>query len=478
MARLTLLALALAFWLPHARAAAPLAEPDAFRFGADLRARYEYYNRNAGYDGDRGFEDGHEGYFRFRTRVWGEATVGNLTGHLRLGNEFRHYFTPKAAKGRKRFPDELFVDNLWVRASDLWGIMDVTLGRQDITDLGAGRIFGEGTPADGSRSCFYDAARVTFHLSQKRTLDLIALTISHHDWLPTPGHTHGGRGPGSKGYEYDYTMANQREFGLAAYYQDRHNAALGWDAYYVWKAERGAHSTLLALEEGDPDSFQTCTLGFRLLPRFTEHLSGELEAALQVGDESLHWAPRNYTPLPIPGVWPRQSRNHLFAGMGYAGLTYAFAEAPWEPKLTAAVYALSGDSDGTRGGHAWHSVFNRQTFLGDVPGSMFPGLDHNNLIYPHLALKATPGEGQSLALQCGPMFAPVRERDAYGRAGSLRGLYAQLVWQADLGKVLDERFEGLAFTFLGEAMRKGDYFTEGAQDNLGVYLCWELTYAF
>lgn len=454
MKRPFLLALALAFWLPAAYATVCPMDSAAFRFGADVRTRYEYYNRNAGCDGDRGFEGWHEGYLRFRTRVWGEATAERLTGYLRLGNEFRHYFTPEATKGRKRFPDELLVDNLWVRANALLGFMDMTLGRQDITDLGAGRIFGEGTPADGSRSCFYDAARMTFRFEGTRTLDLIALTISRHDWLPTPGHTHGGRGPGAKGYEYDYSMVGQREFGLAAYWQDRSDGALGWDAYYVWKAEHGAYSSLLALEEGAPRSFHTHTVGFRLLPRLTQTLSGELEAALQLGDD------------------------HLFAGMGYAGLTYAFDETPWKPKLSAAVYALSGDSDGTRGGHAWHSVFNRQTFLGDVPGSMYPGLDHNNLVYPHLVLKATPGSGHLLALQCGPMFAAVRERDADGRAGSLRGLYAQLVWKADLGEVLNDRFDGLSFTFLGEAMRKGDYFTDGAQDNLGVYLCWELTYVF
>lgn len=454
MRRLSLLALALALWLPDAHATAPLMDPNAFRLGADLRARHEYYDRNAGCDGDRGFEDGHEGYLRFRTRVWGEATAGNLTGHLRLGNEFRHYLAPEAAKGRKRFPDELFVDNLWVRASNLWDVMDATLGRQDITDLGAGRIFGEGTPADGSRSRFCDAARTTFRFEEERTLDLVALAIAHHDWLPTPGHTHGGRGPNAKGGEYDYSKAGQREFGLAAYWQDRHNAALGWDAYYVWKAEHGAHSSLLALEEGDPRSFHTHTSGFRLLPRFNKILNGELEAALQLGDD------------------------HLFAGMVYAGLDCAFAGPPWRPTLTAAVHALTGDSDGTRGRHAWHSVFNRQTYLGDVPASMYPGLDHNNLVYPHLALKAIPGEGLSLALQCGPMFAAVRERDADGRSGSLRGLYAQLVWQAELGKVLGDCLDGLTFTFLGEAMRKGDYFTDGVQDNLGAYLCWELSYAF
>ncbi len=426
----------------------------SFRWGGDFRARYEYYNRNAGYDQNRAFEAGHEGYFRFRTRLWGEASAGRFTGYLRLGNEFRHYFTPEAAKGKRRFPDELFVDNLWLRAEGLWDFVDVKLGRQDIDDLGARRIFGEGTPVDGSRSTFYDAARVTFDFGRKRTLDLIALSISRHDWLPTPGDTHGGRGPGSKGSAYDYSMVGQREFGLAAYWQDRSDDALGWDAYYVWKAEHGAFSTLLAREDGDPRSFHTHTFGLRLLPRLTENLSGEFEAALQLGDDN------------------------LLAGMGYAGLTYAFADAPWCPKATAAVYALTGDSAGTRGGHAWHSVFNRESNLGDVPASMFPGIDHNNLFYPHLRLEAVPAEGQSLALQCGPMFAPVRERDADGHAGALRGLYAQFIWVVSLEKALDDRLRGLDFVFLGEAMRKGNYFAEGIEDNLGVYLCWELKYTF
>lgn len=448
--------LLIACGLPLALLAAEADPPktQTLRWGADFRARYEYYNRNAGYDQDRGFEDGHEGYFRFRTRVWGEATAGRLTGYLRLGNEFRHYFTPEGGKGKKRFPDELFVDNLWLRVEGLWDFMDVKVGRQDIDDLGARRIFGDGTPVDGSRSNFFDAARVTLNFDNKRTLDLLALSLSRHDGLPTPGSTHGGRGPDSKGYEYDYSMGAQREFGLAAYWQDRSNEALGWDAYYVWKAEHGAYSDFLAREDGDPRSFHTHTFGFRLLPRFTDRLSGELEAALQLGDDN------------------------LLAGMGYAGLTYAFSDAPWKPEVTAAVYTLTGDSDGTRGGHAWHSVFNRESTFGDVPASMYPGLDHNNLVYPHLRIAATPGAGHSLALQCGPMFAPVRERDAYGHSGALRGIYAQLLWIVNLGEAVDDRLEGFDFVFLGEALRKGNYFTEECENNLGVYLCWELMYTF
>lgn len=437
-------------------------------FGADVRLRYEYYNRTPDL-GPRDYYSGREGYGRFRTRVWGVATAGRLTGYLRIGNEFRYYFFPEDRKGDRRWPDVTFIDNLYIEAKELWDSLDVKVGRQDITDLGAGRIINEGTPSEGSRSVFFDAVRLTFNFEGERKLDVIGLMVSPEDWMPTLGHRHGGRGPDSKGYDYEYSGSNQREFGLMAYWQDRSDKALGWDAYYVWKAEHAANqegSWLLSLEDGNPRSYHTHTLGGRLLPQFTENLRGEAEAALQVGDDN------------------------LFAAMGYAGLTYSFGDVPWRPEVTAAVLGLTGSSEGARGNHAWHALFNRGTWMGDLPSDMYPGFDYANLIYPHLALTASPAEGHTLIAQAGPMFAPVTESDEGGRAGHFRGAYAQALWIVELGRAVSPALAGTEFVFLGEVFRMGDYFNavgsrEGSarvpsrpEGNTGAYLCWELRCRF
>ena len=63
-------------------------------------------------------------------------------------------------------------------------------------------------------------------------------------------------------------------------------------------------------------TFDTHTFGVRLLPRFTDTLSGEAE----------------------------------LAGQGYGGLTYA-PKAGFKQKFTGAFWILSGDADGIASAH-------------------------------------------------------------------------------------------------------------------------------
>ena len=137
---------------------------------------------------------------------------------------------------------------------------------------------------------------------------------------------------------------------------------------------------------------ETHTFGIRLLPRFTETLSGEVEVAGQTGSHG------------------------LLAGQGYGGLVYA-PKAGCKPKFTGACWVLSGDSDGERGEHAWHAVFNRETGLGESIAPMYTKYNYTNLVYSHLAFGCHIGSFSSVKAQVGPMYTAVREDDA----GTFRG---------------------------------------------------------
>ena len=80
--------------------------------GLDLRLRYYATNNlpNSAYG-----EGASETYGRYRTRVWGsvENDWGKL--YIRLGNEFRDYAYPDSKSASKRFPDVLYVDNLYLQ---------------------------------------------------------------------------------------------------------------------------------------------------------------------------------------------------------------------------------------------------------------------------------------------------------------------------------------------------------------------------
>ena len=421
-------------------------QPVNFDFGGDLRLRYDGANNMP--DEKHG-EKGHTDYARVRTRVWGKVTAGKLEGFLRVADEFRYYRSPDKDKGKQRFPDQIFIDNLYLSYKDLFDMVDVKVGRQEMV-FGAKRIISDGTGGDGSRSNYFDAIRLTFDFGNKRTLDAFATYMAREDWMPTLGETHDAKSKHTKGYDYDVTGYNHNEYGAGLYYQDRSNKDLGWDAYYVWKVEDGEHSKVIA----KGDNFQTHTFGVRLLPRFTKTLSGELEVAGQLGDDS------------------------LAAAMAYGGLTYA-PDWALKPKFTAAVQYMSGDEEGARGDNAWHPVFNRETGIGELVAPMFNKYAYNNFLYPHLKVDLVPAANQKLAFQTGPMFAPVREDAGNGESyGTFRGYYASLKYTLEVGKMMDyEALKGMALAFTGEYLSKGDYFKDD-QDGDALFGRVELSYKF
>ena len=448
----------IAVGLVRAQENAPPEKHACFTWGGSIRTRYEYYNRLGTYNGDRGGEDKSEGFLRVRTRLWGQLQHRQLTAHLQLGNEFRHYFFRERMEGRRRFPDQLFVDQLWFRYEGLADWIDLKVGRQGLRDFASDRLFSEGTPVDGSRSDFFDAVRVTLNVDEQRTrqLEIIGLTIAHHDWLPTWGHQHNARGAHPPRTPYDYSGSNHRELGGILYWRDRSNRALPWESYAIWKQEDGRYSSALARETKRPRQFNTYTFGVRLLPRFSDALSGELEAAIQLGDD------------------------HLLAGMGYASLAYAWQQTPWNPTAKIGLYGLTGSSEGSRGRHTWHAVFNRSANLGDVVSSLYPNLDHNNLLYPHLALSlAAEAKCHTFDLEFGPLLAPARERDAYGHTGPLRGLLCQLIWNTDMAAFLgNERLKGLEFGTYVAVLYRENYFPEPLRQDLSSTFTVEFRYTF
>ncbi|MBR4317337.1 MAG: hypothetical protein IKT85_01145, partial [Kiritimatiellae bacterium] len=186
----------------------------------------------------------------------------------------------------------------------------------------------------------------------------------------------------------------------------------------------------------------------------TETLSGEAEVALQMGDES------------------------TFATMAYGGLNYA-PKMALKTKFTLGVQYLSGDEAGARGEGAWKPVFNRETGVGELVAPMFNKYAYTNFLYPHLKLSLSLTDAQTLTLQSGPMFAPVREDDGKGGSyGSFRGVYAQAKYAIALGKYVDHAWaKGLGMAFTGEVLTKGNYFKDD-QDDTALFGRVEMTYKF
>jgi hypothetical protein len=69
--------------------------------------------------------------------------------------------------------DEGVVDNLFVEAKDLLnGKLDLKVGRQDFLNyFGEGFLIQDGTPGDGSRTYYFNAARATWKISKASSID-------------------------------------------------------------------------------------------------------------------------------------------------------------------------------------------------------------------------------------------------------------------------------------------------------------------
>ena len=157
---------------------------DWFKWGADLRLRDEY-RRNA-ITLDESAPANEYNYGRYRTRAWSTITpVKDLDFNSRIAWEFRNFCRPKGEHTgplediRSTNWDEAIIDNLNVKWSNALGApATLTVGRQDIK-LDDGWLVFEGTPLDGSRTVFYDAARLNYNFEQAKTvLDLIYIEQS------------------------------------------------------------------------------------------------------------------------------------------------------------------------------------------------------------------------------------------------------------------------------------------------------------
>ena len=428
--------------------------------GFDFRLRYEFkddWMDRAKTTVNPKYED----YYRLRTRVWGKIAYGEaFSGYLRLGNEFRDYRNSEGNKQKNEFPDELYIDNLYLDFKPMGDVVNLRFGRQDLKE-GAGRLISDGTPGDGSRTTYFDALLATIKLLEKSDLDLmITWNRPRDDW--TLGNPHD---------IYDNTKiksgnpySKMDEKGLMAYFHYNEVPSFPMEFYWIWKQETRFYDKNTRYPGRD---FHT--LGTRLMPRLSEKLSAELEAAVQLGRTD--------------GQTGMQARD-IAAWMTYAGITYSEKTFFGNPKITGALLYLSGDKDSyykTVNGSTdtgWNPVFNRSSWFSELCSGMYDQYRWSNLIYPHLEAGLEPYPKHKLKIQCGPMFAAEEDNNATDK---YRGLYTQLRYDFPLlSKIFGRRGE-LTGAIVGETLYYGNYYehdTALVNEDAAYWLRFELNGKF
>lgn len=438
------------------------AEEQGWILGGDLRVRQEAMDNIPGHPGDPSSpyptaSGKNLNWIRYRPRLWTGYSGENSGFYFRVADEMRETIV-RHGKSRKdcsySFPDEIVVDNLYLYFNGLWdGLVDVKAGRQDFVDggrpaFGAGRLLMDGTGYDGSRTSYFDALRLTFHLTEKSTLDVFGIYNDGQNPLrlghPTPS-------PRAANAIDPRDSDEMDEFGGGLYYKGRE---LGDDfpceIYYVFKRETPFHR----LGERQPGR-DTHTVGARLTPRLSETLTAEFEGAFQLGE--------------------KDNGADVSGAMGFAGLTYrpvAEAGSP-RPFFNASVYYLSGDS--RRGAEdrdtSWNPLWGRWPQCSEmlVYGPLY-GLGYwSNMTYPSLGAGLDIAPRHRLNAYAGPMFCAVQ--DGLGGGDEMyKGLLG--VARYDFPILREHNLFGHV---LAEVFEPGDYYVT---DKTAYFLRWELSVAF
>ncbi|MDD4101568.1 MAG: hypothetical protein PHU80_02910 [Kiritimatiellae bacterium] len=387
-------------------------------------------------------------YSRLRTRPWGRLDFGDQYGlYLRLANEFRFYDNNKQLYP---FPNELFIDNLYLDFKGLLGDrLNLRVGRQDLY-YGGGRVIRDGTPGDVTRSFFFDAVKASVSLTEKSSVDIVGM------WQrPDDPWTLGNEETDLTRYHSRQGGNDLTERGLMAYYSNRERQDFPFELYYVYKDE----SRWLASSGARLPERRYHTVGMRMKPRFSESWSAEAELAGQYGRI---------------GASGASDERDILAMMAYGGVTYTETRHRWQPYVTTASLVLSGDDErfddsGARGTDTgWNPVFGRMIWYSDLMTVAYPFYRLSNLAFPHVEAGIRPSEGHWFYLQGGPHFACVSDNS---NGSTFRGWLGLLRYQFPLLRPSETRRGAAHGVLKAEVMQAGDYYGE---PDIAYYIRFEL----
>ena len=260
------------------------------RLGADIRARYETFDRTVVAPG--GFPGGNSPanqYYRFRTRVWTALDFGeDVTFNLRLANR-SHYVTsspnkPNNSHGNHgstwQFPDETYIDaaNIVVR-NFLMEHVTLTLGRQALA-FGNGLLFAEGTPFDQGRSVYTDGLHLRYD-NDGTKVSLFALYDTWKDRWPVIN-------------DRNRRLRSGDIFTLGAYATQEFSKAFALDVYYMYNDVEDRQPREAERNHYADASASLHTFGLRAFGRPLDLISYSLEVARQAGYNNRHGDIRAY----------------------------------------------------------------------------------------------------------------------------------------------------------------------------------------
>jgi len=408
------------------------AQQNKFSYGFSERLRNTTLNNLFDYNSDN---DDKSNFFRIRTSVWGGYAFNpNLSAYLKITNENRPYVIDYAGRDKDFNLHEIFVDNLYLKAS-FGGKMPVTavVGRQNII-MGEGFILLEGGPWDGSRSIYHDAVRLTARKG-KTAVDVFGIYNTRDESLfPVVSFLDG---------DQKQLMNTTDEKAAGLYVTHTGWSDLQVEGYYFHKQE-----------DFKPDVLTVNTLGARVSRKMKNRLAYASELALQFGSQG---------DASVSGLG------------GYAHASYRLTPK-YNTILKAGVNYLSGDDPATADREGWNPIFSRwpkwsELYIYSLAVETGQVAYWTNTLSPYVELNLDFCKWAGLSAAYYRMGALHRRSFRDGsESGLLKGDEIQLMLKFKFNKYLTGHF-------LYNNFYPGDFYPPTSQDT-GQFIRAELFYQF
>jgi len=349
---------------------------------------------------------------RYRARLWTRMNLADVMDfNMRIVTEPRYYGRRDDLEHRFIRHEALF-DRFNIELKNVFGLpVTAKIGRQDL-QLGSNWLILEGTPLDGSRTSYFDAARFTCNLDEyDSTLDII--------WVDN----HADSGRWLKPFnDRNLDIAEQDERGIIAYLSNRLDKNAQIDGYFIYKNDRNRN-------RANGTEGNIYTLGSMIKGFIDDKWGYQIEVAPQFGH-------KNGKELGAFGSNNRLSYNLHDKKDNIFHVGYEY---------------LSGNKDPDK---HFDRVWARESRYSDLYNGCIDSidgreLDGSNLHRPNFGWSIRPTDKMQIVTDYSLIFADKNTRDAgtngMSKHGKFRGQLVKLQVKYKFNKHVHNRFTAECF---------------------------------